>query len=49
MAPIQGCTSTRKGGSWEDTIEGVRVYALTFFGPMRMTDIGPVEFADYWE
>ena len=40
---------TRKGGSWEDTIERVRVYALTFFGPMRMTDIGPVEFADYWE
>ena len=40
---------TRKGGSWEDTIERVWVYALTFFGPMRMTDIGPVEFADYWE
>lgn len=40
---------TRRGGSWEDTIERVRVYALTFFGPMRMTDIGSVQFADYWE
>lgn len=39
---------TRRGGSWEDTVERVRVYALTFFGPMRMTDIGPVQFADYW-
>jgi integrase len=40
---------TRKGGSWEATIERIRVYALTFFGPMRMNDIGPVQFADYWE
>ena len=40
---------TRKGGSWDDTIERVRVYALTFFGQMRMTDIGPVQFADNWE
>lgn len=30
---------TRRGGSWEDTVERVRVYALTFFGPMRMTDM----------
>ena len=40
---------TRKGGSWDATIERIRVYALTFFGPMRMNDIGPVQFADYWE
>jgi integrase len=40
---------TRKGGSWQATIERIRVYALTFFGPMRMNDIGPVQFADYWE
>ena len=40
---------TRKGGSWEATIERIRVYALTFFGQMRMNDIGPVQFADYWE
>lgn len=40
---------TRRGGSWDETIERVRTYALTFFGQMRMTDIGPVQFADYWE
>ena len=39
---------TRRGGSWDDTVERVRTYAVKFFGPMKIDTIGPVQFADYW-
>ncbi len=39
---------TRRGGSWEGTIDRAANYALVFFGPKRIDTIGPVEFSDYW-
>jgi integrase len=39
---------TRQGGSWDSTIERVRSYALEFFGPKKIDDIGPHDFSDFW-
>ncbi len=39
---------TRQGGDWTPTIDRVRNYALEFFGPMRIEDIGAAEFSRYW-
>jgi len=39
---------TAKGGSWTSTIERVRSYALTYFGAMKIDDIGPSDFQRYW-
>ncbi|MEP2987565.1 MAG: site-specific integrase [Parasphingorhabdus sp.] len=39
---------TTKGGSWTSTIERVRSYALTYFGAMKIDDIGPSNFQRYW-
>lgn len=39
---------TTKGGSWTSTIERVRSYALTYFGSMKIDDIGPSDFQKYW-
>lgn len=39
---------TRQGGSWDDTIERVRSYALGYFGQKRMSDLKTMDFADYW-
>ena len=39
---------TRRGGSWEATINRVATYALPFFGPKKIDTIGPVDFGNYW-
>ena len=39
---------TRQGGSWDDTIERVRSYALGYFGQKRMSDLKAADFVDYW-
>ena len=39
---------TRRGGSWQGTIERVETYALRFFGGMKIEAIGPSDFTDYW-
>ncbi len=39
---------TTKGGSWTSTIERVRSYALTYFGSMKIDNIGPSDFQKYW-
>lgn len=39
---------TRKGGSWDGTIERIETYALRFFGSMKIESIGAKEFADFW-
>ena len=39
---------TKRGGSWDATINRVATYALPFFGPKKIDTIGPVEFGDYW-
>ena len=39
---------TRRGGSWESTINRVGLYALPFFGSKKIDTIGPVDFGDYW-
>lgn len=39
---------TTKGGSWTSTIERVRSYALEYFGSMKIDQIGPTDFQNYW-
>ena len=39
---------TRRGGSWDSTIDRVETYALKFFGLMKVDGIGPNNFADFW-
>lgn len=39
---------TRRGGSWDSTIDRVETYALKFFGPKKVDGIGPTDFADFW-
>ena len=39
---------TRRGGSWQGTIDRVETYALRFFGTMKIEAIGPSDFTDYW-
>jgi integrase len=39
---------TRRGGSWESTINRIAIYALPFFGAKKIDMIGPVDFGDYW-
>lgn len=39
---------TRRGGSWQGTVERVETYALRFFGGMKIEAIGPSDFTDYW-
>jgi len=39
---------TRKGGSWDGTIDRIETYALRFFGSMKIESIGAKEFADFW-
>lgn len=39
---------TRHGGSWDATIDRVETYALKFFGQMRIDQIKPGDFLDYW-
>ena len=39
---------TSKGGSWTSTIERVRSYALEYFGSMKIDQIGPTDFQNYW-
>lgn len=39
---------TRRGGSWQGTVDRVETYALRFFGAMKMEAIGPSDFTDYW-
>lgn len=39
---------TRRGGSWQGTIDRVETYALRFFGAMKIEAIGPSDFTDYW-
>jgi integrase len=39
---------TRQGGSWDDTIDRVRSYAVGYFGSKRMSDLKAADFADYW-
>lgn len=38
----------RQGASLDDTIEWARSYARGYFGQKRMSDVKPVDFADYW-
>jgi integrase len=40
--------TTKNGGSWESTIERIESYALGYFGPKRIDQIGEAEFTDYW-
>lgn len=39
---------TRRGGSWDSTIDRVETYAAKFFGPMKVDAIGPTDFANFW-
>jgi len=39
---------TRRGGSWESTINRIAIYALPFFGAKKIDMIGPIDFGDYW-
>lgn len=39
---------TRRGGSWQGTIDRVETYAVTFFGSMKIDAIKPSDFTDYW-
>ncbi|MEI6486212.1 MAG: site-specific integrase [Sphingomonadales bacterium] len=39
---------TRRGGSWQGTIDRVETYAVRFFGAMKIDAIGPTDFADFW-
>jgi integrase len=38
----------RQGGTWTGTIERIRSYSLEFFGPQRIDQIKPSDFADYF-
>ena len=40
--------TTRKGGSWDSTIERIKPYALPYFGAKRIDLIDQTEFSDYW-
>lgn len=39
---------SRRGGSWDGTIERVETYALKFFGSMKIDQIGAKEFSEFW-
>lgn len=39
---------TRRGGSWDSTIDRVETYAAKFFGSMKVDAIGPTDFANFW-
>jgi integrase len=39
---------TRRGGSWDATIDRVETYAAKFLGPKKIDEIGPTDFNDFW-
>lgn len=39
---------TRRGGSWDATIDRIETYAVEFFGKMKINAIGPLEFSEFW-
>ena len=45
---LQTLGHTRQGGSWDDTIDRVKSYALEYFGQKRMSDLKALDFIDYW-
>lgn len=40
---------TRTGGSWKNTIDRVRGYALPYFGQRKIADLTSKDFAEYWD
>lgn len=47
-ASLDQLGSNRQGGSWTGSVDRVRTYALEFFGPMKIDQIGTREFDDFW-
>ena len=40
---------TRRGGSWQGTIDRIETYALRFFGAMKIEAITAADFSNYWQ
>ena len=41
--------ANRQGGSWTGSVDRVRTYALTFFGPMKIDKIDTLDFENFWD